>query len=66
MSLKVWLVVLGCGVLVGALHVYPDVRFRAELGSAYEGIPFMEAADEGTYLSRVKRASLRAGGWETR
>lgn len=56
-----WIAPLACALVVGALHVSPDVRLRLELGSAYLGVPFMGATDEGLYLSRVKRASL--GDW---
>jgi hypothetical protein len=56
-----WVGPIACAIVVGVLHVYPDVRFRAELGRAYFDVPLMGATDEGLYLSRVKRASL--GDW---
>lgn len=40
-------------ILVGLLYVYPDLRFIFELGKGFQGIPFMGAADETVYLSRI-------------
>lgn len=40
-------------LLVGFLHIYPDVRFIHELGKDFKGVSFMGAADETVYLSRI-------------
>lgn len=59
-------------VVVGAIHVYPDLRFLRELGPQYAGIHFIAAVDETTYLSRISRVlagSYRLGNamiWEHR
>ena len=54
-----WLLALA--LLVGAIHVYPDLQFIAQLGSTYHGIPLMAAPDELTYVSRIARA-MQGGG----
>ena len=46
-------------VIVGFLHVYPDLRFINELGDEFQGIAFMGAADENVYLSRIAGVAYR-------
>ena len=41
------------GIIIGAIYVYPDVRFILESNELYKGIGFTGTSEELSYLSRV-------------
>lgn len=46
-------------ILVGLMHIYPDIRFIRELGKDFQGISLMGSADETVYLTKVAAVIYR-------
>ena len=47
------IVFIGLSLLIGAIYIYPDIRFIAELGDKFKGITLTAMPDEGFYLARL-------------
>jgi len=52
--LKKILIFLLLSLLIGAVYIYPDIRFMAELNNDFKGITLTGTADETFYLARLK------------
>jgi len=51
--LKKFLIFCIISILIGAIYIYPDVRFIAEEGKNFKGITLTGTADEAFYLARL-------------
>ena len=52
--MKKILIFLLLSLLIGAVYIYPDIRFMAELNNDFKGITLTGTADETFYLARLK------------
>lgn len=50
-------------LVVGFIHIYPDLKFIYELGSDFKGITFNAAHDSAIYLGRIN--SIYKGDYKT-
>lgn len=46
-------------ILVGMLHVYPDLRFISQIGSGFRGVPYLAGGDDTVYLSKLSAVIYR-------
>lgn len=46
-------------ILVGALHVYPDLKFIFRQGDSFKGVPYLAGNDETVYLSKLSAVIYR-------
>ncbi|MDD4910422.1 MAG: hypothetical protein PHR44_07100 [Candidatus Omnitrophica bacterium] len=52
-GLRKIVLLLALAAVIGCIYIYPDMRFRYELGDDYRGISLTTTSDEDKYLGRV-------------